>query len=151
MRVFVYYNLHTSKWSIKALEGGHKGLVIGHASIVKLDNVVPKVSEFGRQRVLSTKQKNVHAGLVGELTGVSCVRWIKEVAYCEVDAFPKDGQEILDSLHKRKDVITYNPYKYETFVSAVGEKPFISSEYVVMWSDRTVIATNGKFEESDNV
>jgi hypothetical protein len=150
MKVFVYYNLHTSKWSIKALEGEHKGLVIGHASIVKLDNVSPKVSQKGRERVLKTKRKNVHAGLVGDLSGVSCVRWIKGVSYCAVDAWPKDGKELIEGLHKSRGVITYNPYKYESFVSATDERAFLSAEYVIMWSDRTVVATNGKFKETSN-
>jgi hypothetical protein len=66
MRVFVYRNLRKQCFSIKALEGPNKGRVIAHRSFVDLTDVAFKVSEAGRQRVLRTGQKNVHAGLVGQ-------------------------------------------------------------------------------------
>lgn len=71
MKVFVYYNLTKKVWSIKALEGDSKGLVVGHAKALSLANVTPKVSLAGRKRVLIERQKNVHAGLVGTLSAVS--------------------------------------------------------------------------------
>lgn len=66
MKVFVYWNLHKNLWSVKSLEGFHKGKVIARLSSVNLKNCIFKVSEAGRQRVLQTK--NVHAGVVGYLT-----------------------------------------------------------------------------------
>ena len=108
MRVFVYYNLHRHLWSIKALEGPQKGLVIGHSDTVLLSNAVPKVSEAGRQRVLREKRKNVHAGIVGELV------------HREVEGyFP--GSEV-----------TYNPYKYTSFVYKDTEEAYGGSEYAYM-------------------
>jgi hypothetical protein len=94
MKVFVYYNLHKHLWSIKALEGENKGRVIAHRPTVWLTNAVPKVSEAGRQRVLKEQRKNVHAGIVGhwrdaDMPLVSNDYWVP---------------------------VTYNPYKYETFV-----------------------------------
>lgn len=65
MRVFVYYNLHRKLWSIRALEGPKKGLVVARERWVELKHVVPRVSEAGRQRVLRERKKNVHAGLTG--------------------------------------------------------------------------------------
>ena len=86
-RVMVYYNLHKNMWSIKSLKTGR---VFGHANTVILSDVKPKVSESGRQRVLNTKQKNVHAGIVGTL------------------------ESTIDAIYiiKDYDEITYNPYKY---------------------------------------
>lgn len=90
LRVFVYYNLHKKCWSIKALEGHKKGLVIAHVDKLQLKNVTFKVSEAGRQRVLTQKRKNVHAGVVGTL-----VKW---------DYFMKPNAEVV-----------YNPYLFENF------------------------------------
>jgi hypothetical protein len=107
MRVFVYFNLHRKCWSIKALEGENKGRVIGHAKALYLYEVTAKVSEAGRQRVLKERKKNVHAGLVGNLLCVSkdSQLW---------DQFPYYGEAYNLSDSSR---ITYNPYRFETFVS----------------------------------
>ena len=99
MRVFVYFNLHKLLWSVRALEGPNKGRVIQHAHEVLLVDCVFKVSEAGRQRVLSERRKNVHAGVVGRLTDVAPV-----------------------SAHAGLRV-TYNPYKYATFVRADTFEP----------------------------
>ena len=101
MKVYVYYNLHKKLWSIKALEGERKGRVIAHRKTVVLTNVTPKVSEAGRQRVLKEKRKNVHAGLVGN--------W--------------NDKQILLGLFSA-DEITYNPYKYNSFVFKEDETKF---------------------------
>ena len=108
MKVFVYYNLHKHVWSIKALEGAQKGRVIAHSPTVLLHNATGKVSEAGRQRVLCEKRKNVHAGIVGTLvhTGVE-------------GYFP--GLPV-----------TYNPYKYTSFVYKDTEEPYNGSQYCYM-------------------
>ena len=67
MKVFVYFNLHKKCWSVKAMEGDQKGLVIMHANTLSLERAAFKVSEAGRQRVLAEKRKNVHAGVVGHI------------------------------------------------------------------------------------
>ena len=89
-RVFVYYNLRSHLWSVKALTGPNRGLVIAHCTDLQLSSVTPRVSEAGRQRVLRDKQKNVHAGLVGH--------WV-----------PLAGPYV----HTAS--ITYNPYRSATF------------------------------------
>lgn len=91
MKVFVYYNLHRKCWSVKALEGPSKGRVIKHCKELNLVNCTFKVSEAGRQRVLREKVKNVHAGVVGQLTTTS-------------------------SRSRATTSVNYNPYKYRTFV-----------------------------------
>lgn len=67
MRFYVYWNIHKGCWSVKALEGEDKGKVILHAPEVRLDNARFHVQEGGRNRVLKEGQKNVHAGVVGDL------------------------------------------------------------------------------------
>lgn len=95
MKVFVYYNLHKKKLSVKALEGERKGRVITHMEVISLKDVSFKVSQAGRQRVLREKRKNVHAGVVG-----TCTRF-DEMPY----------------LDRR---VRYNPYLNETFVDMSG-------------------------------
>ena len=119
MRVFVYYNLHKHLWSIKALEGPEKGRVIAHARYVTLDNVKPKVSEAGRQRVLRERRKNVHAGLVGT--------WVT-------------GSEALGRIHGPVEPITYNPYKYTGFVYKASEEPYAGSQWAMLANRSVVVA-----------
>ncbi len=112
MKVFVYWNLHKNLWSVKSLEGSSKGKVIARLSSVNLKNCFFKVSEAGRQKVIQTKQKNVHAGVVGYLT-----------------------EEIPENLY---NLVTYNPYKYSSFVNKETLDPVLESDFVKMNSDRTV-------------
>jgi len=118
MKVFVYFNLHRKLWSVKALEGSNKGRVIAHSQYVVLTDVKAKVSEAGRQRVINSKQKNVHAGIVGELFTTDIPMFFST-----------------DTIEN----ITYNPYKYNTFVYKNSEEPFEGSEYAYLNApDRTV-------------
>jgi hypothetical protein len=83
----------------------HKGIVIGHSDFVALKNVEFKVSQAGRERVLRESKKNVHAYVIGELLEVG------------VDS----GVEV-----------TYNPYKYNSFVTKIGESVVMESEFAVL-------------------
>lgn len=114
MRVFVYFNLHKKCFSIKALEGDRKGRVIAHRDVVVLENCKFKVSESGRQRVLREKRKNVHAGV----TGV----WMD-------DAREQSHFEFLTIVGRQ---VTYNPYKYSSFVIKVPEQPIGFADVVAM-------------------
>lgn len=107
MKVFVYYNLHKKTWSVKALSGPDKGRVVLHSDYVIVRNARGKVSEAGRQRVLREGRKNVHAGIVGEWSAYDITK-----------------------LPSRK--VTYNPYKYESFVYKDDETPFEGSDVAVL-------------------
>ena len=114
-RVMVYFNLHKNLWSIKSLK---TGLVIGHAETVILSDVKPRVSEAGRQKVLETKQKNVHAGIVGTLEST------------------RDAIYII----KDFDEITYNPYKYKTFVYKLQDEiEFKQADRAIMNNKRVYV------------
>lgn len=91
--VFVYRNLHKNCLSVRDVKTRR---VIAHVHGITLKDCKFKVSIPGRQRVLTEKRKNVHAGVQGI--------WVKEA-----DA-PSD-------LATRTRVV-YNPYKHETFVVA---------------------------------
>lgn len=107
MKVFVYFNLHKKVFSVKALEGDRKGLVVAHREYVMLEDVTFKVSEAGRQRVLRERKKNVHAGAVGQ--------WRDDVAVLQDDV-----------------AVTYNPYKYNTFVNKLTEEPVLTARRAVL-------------------
>lgn len=119
MLVDVYYNLRTQLWSVRDATTTHK--VIGHASSLVLDGVTFRVNESGRQRVLATKQKNVHAYVRGTLQGA---RWVTQMQplHCQAhlwgtnDAVNNECMRVCTSEGKR---ITYNPYKWATFVQGV--------------------------------
>lgn len=89
IKVQVYYNLHKHCWSIKDVKLGR---VIDHRTNLVLTDCVFRVSERGRQRVLETKQKNVHASVVGYLT-------------------TEDSQSYVDQSN-----VWYNPYKTDKFL-----------------------------------
>jgi hypothetical protein len=102
MKVFVYFNLHKKCFSIKALEGAMKGRVVAHRDNVLLFQATFKVSQAGRERVLREKRKNVHAGVVGNL---SFVGEMGDTALWKCA-----------STYPAFIPVTYNPYKYSTFV-----------------------------------
>lgn len=105
--VFAYRNLHKDLWSLKAMTGVHKGKVIGHADEVSLFGCELKVSDAGRERVLATGRKNVHAGIIGLMMGEDFdpERW--------VDGLPQ-------GVGHRKLKVSYNPYKAWRF-NVAGE------------------------------
>lgn len=65
--VFVYRNLHTSKWSVLAADGPYAGQVVGHADHLVVEFARWRVNPAGRLRAMTTGQRNVHAGVYGVL------------------------------------------------------------------------------------
>ena len=108
-RVKVYYNLHKQTFSVT-----YNNLVIFHADYVKLSDVEFRVRPGGKEKVRKEKSKNVHAFVIGNL-----------VDYCE---FPCDNLPE-DSLG---NVVTYNPYKYDSFVYKDTEEPVYHAKEVDM-------------------
>jgi hypothetical protein len=104
MKVYVYFNLHKKCFSVKSLETGR---VIDHVMEICLKDCKFKVSEAGRQRVLKQKRKNVHAGVVGYIT----------------------NDKNLNGCLTR---VTYNPYKYNSFVNLTDEQPIFSAKKVLL-------------------
>lgn len=82
-----------------------KGRVIRHARSLVLRDCKCKVSKAGRARVLVERRKNVHAGVVGTI-----------VETCPLIAF--------------RDQLTYNPYKYDTFVDKATLEPVLDAKWV---------------------
>jgi hypothetical protein len=87
-KVQVYFNLHKKCYSVR---DSKTRLVIAHVNNISLVDVVFKVSEKGRQRVLNEQRKNVHA--------------IVEGIILDYNAFERGMKSV-----------TYNPYKNDSFV-----------------------------------
>ena len=96
MRVEVYFNLHKKTFSVRSAGSGR---VILHTDKVHIANPEFVVRQSGRNRVLSEGRKNVHAFVRGYVT-----------------LFTDTNRPTLDTL-------TYNPYKYASFVDKQTEEP----------------------------
>jgi len=108
-RVMVYYNLHKHTFSVT-----YKSKVILHADFVKLGDVEFRVRPGGKDRVRAEKSKNVHAFVIGDL-----------LDYCEHPCKEIPSQT-------SDNIITYNPYKHDSFVYKKGGEPIYSAKEVDM-------------------
>ena len=108
-KVMVYYNLHKQTFSVT-----YDGKVILHADYVKLGDVEFRVRQSGKERVRQDKSKNVHAFVIGTL-----------LDYCE---YPCDD---IPSSPSGK-IVTYNPYKHNSFVYKGSEEPVYNAKEVDM-------------------
>lgn len=102
--VMVYKNLHNGLFSLKQGD-----LVIGHTSSVMLKNVTFRVLKRGRERVLTEKKKNVHAFICGFVVDFSENHALK-------------GEQV-----------TYNPYKYSTFITKSDEQEAVLSNHEMLY------------------
>jgi hypothetical protein len=94
-RVEVYRNLNVDEAStVYSLRDAKTGKVLAHVDNVDLADVDFKVGESGRQKVLQTKTKNVHAFVIGTVR-----------AFNVAEELPEGGK-----------AATYNPFKYDSFV-----------------------------------
>lgn len=130
MKVFCYFNLHEKVWSLKAMEGKYKGKVVAHAENVTLAEVLPKVSEAGRQRVIKEQKKNVHAGLVGTvlaLGGKYSLKYPVEANIVEPLNSKLQNLTLVDPNIHPERILYYNPYKTETFTYQDSGEPYTGS------------------------
>ena len=114
MKKRVYFNLHKHVFSVK--DKKTQRVAKDHRENVILDNVTFVVSEAGRQRVLQEKRKNVHAYVDGK----------------DSTASVKGGSLFLDCIYEDVVQVTYNPYKYDSFVTLQGSRPLQGAERVFL-------------------
>ena len=116
LRVMVYYNLHKKTFSVQ-----YKGRIILYADYVKLGNVEFKVREGGKEKVRQEMRKNVHAFVIGDL-----------MDYCQYpcENMPPETND---------KVITYNPYKYDSFVKKDTEEPIFNANEIDMINTKNKI------------
>lgn len=111
-KVFVYKNLHKDCWSIR-----QDGLVKGHCHDLNLTDCEFRVNEKSRQKVLSKRQKNVHAGVSGYIS-------------------KKDNQSNMVE-------ISYNPYKFGNFFEKQSEKPIFKCKSVQFYERKVTAQIEG--------
>lgn len=113
MKVRVYYNLHRKCLSVQDYSTRK---VIAHYASVNMADVKFVVSQAGRKRVLAERKKNVHAFIVGELLSYTTRS---------------------DDTGFSGDRVTYNPYKYDSFVR-VDDESKIDNARLVNVSGRSI-------------
>ncbi len=108
LRVDIYRNLNreTGTFSIRAAEGPHRGRVLGHAQQVELSECTFHVSARGRARVLERRRKEVHA----------VIRGVLQAASTQVQERASSLTLCLAAFGEPARQVTYDPYRYATFV-----------------------------------
>jgi hypothetical protein len=115
-KVMVYYNLHKHTFSIR-----YNGRVMAHADYVTLVDVEFRVRQGGREKVLTDKMKNVHSFVIGYL-----------VDYCNYPCADIPSEP-------NNNIVTYNPYKYNSFVMKDTEEPIYRADMVKMINSKNKI------------
>lgn len=104
LRVKCFRNLHFNDriiWSVQYYNSQSKSwLLMMHTPNVMLRNCRFIVSERGRQKVIDSKRKNVHAFVLGELV-------------VDTNLFHNRNKKSRQGI-----TVTYDPYKYRKFVVA---------------------------------
>lgn len=131
MKYRVYKNLHNGKWSI---QDKTTNLVIGHAECVVMLQAKGVVSQAGRQRVIAEGKKNVHAFIEGVIDAVKGFT-------------PFKGRELVEQTEDTTALqyssireLTYNPYKYDTFVYKDNQEKFTHTSKCVALLANQVLA-----------
>jgi len=120
-KVKVYYNLQKRCYSVQ-----YKGAVVAHLTEVTLKCVEFRVNEAGRQRVIATKHKNVHAYCTGTLT-------------CSFDPLLEPRQA------------TYNPYKAGYFYDKADDTPIYHTARARLSSDGITVLQSNKGEPNAKI
>ena len=129
--VEVYFNLHKKLFSVRSRMTGK---VFAHVDKVSLCDPKFVVRKSGRDRVRREGKKNVHAFVKGKLLNPT-------------------EDTLLGALVKaltEGKAVTYNPYKYDTFVYADTEQPIDNADYAVLSVDTATNRTNMKAYTHDN-
>ena len=126
MRREVYRNLHWKDETVYSVRKCSDGLVEGHAYTIIMDGntkypVTFAVGPKGNQRVRDEMRKNVHAGIKGYIDehGVSAIEY---------------------PLRANWSAVTYNPYKYDSFVDKTTEEPIYSSQFAKLSQKQLLVA-----------
>lgn len=115
MIVDCYFNVRRRLFSLR-----HKGKVIAHDDFVVLRRAKFIVSEPGRQRVLASGHKNVHAYVRGEKADFyDILPYHSPQGYVEFGYFRE---------------AYYNPRKTEAFIDKATNKPLDNADFVILWA-----------------
>ena len=115
MRVEAYYNLHKHCISARPIGGKVK-----HYAWVNMRDVTFAVQPAGRLKVQREGKKNVHAFVRGELDSHSVMDENTEA----------EEMSNIFALDHYYDEVTYNPYKYYSFVRKATGEPIYNADNV---------------------
>lgn len=128
----IYFNLHKRVYSVRQ----RNGKVFAHSKALWVIDPKFVVQQGGRRRVLQEKAKNVHAFVRPAMT------FITE----EWDIDPDAGMV----------GVTYNPYKYDSFVTTEGQ-PVYEASVAMMTIDnqnrpviKALLSNHGDSENDTN-
>tara|TARA_R110002153_G_scaffold214328_2_gene366913 strand:+ start:3571 stop:3939 length:369 start_codon:yes stop_codon:yes gene_type:complete len=107
MRVEVYFNLHKKLFSVRDCKTGR---VVKHTNDVTILEAKFVVRKAGRERVLRERKKNVHAFVRGMMVPYNCVFFAPD----------------------KTTEVTYNPYKYSSFVNKHTEEAVDRAKIAVL-------------------
>lgn len=97
--VQVYRNLRGKKGSYFSIRQG--GCVVAHGDAMMLRDATFVVQEAGRQRVLSSGRKNVHAWVRGYLTPSGCgTSHDRDDLPCEIHYNPRKNRHFVDYIDR---------------------------------------------------
>jgi len=135
----VYRNLNIRDETVYSVR--KDGLVEGHVLTIIMDGTTRYPIKFavgpkGNQRVRDEQRKNVHAVIRGHI--VNAVWYYGDMDEAELahakdacDYFKEDFMGVDYDGYEWKQV-TYNPYKYRTFVTVEDEQPVMTARRVVV-------------------
>jgi hypothetical protein len=112
----VYYNLNKHTFSVT-----YKNRLITHADYIKLNDIEFRVRQGGREKVIKEKRKNVHSFVIGTL-----------MDYCK---YPCESLPSEPNSH----IVTYDPYKYNSYVMKDTQEPIYKTGEVEMINSRNKI------------
>jgi hypothetical protein len=133
MQIFAYFNINKRVFSLRAVT--RPQLVLASADRVVLRNAVCKVSEAGRQTVIRTKTKNVHAGILADLVCYqpSSGGIARPGPWTDLtDWHGLDGDETAADAQDHGTAFNYNPYTQMGFTTLSGD-PVTTADLIVLW------------------
>ena len=153
----VYRNLHFRDETVYSVR--KDGIVEGHALTVLLDGtsdspIVFAVGPKGNQRVRDEQRKNVHAVIRGYI-----VNAVWHTSDLWVDAFEMGHAKDACKYHKKNHMmnyegyewkeVTYNPYKYKTFITVDDGEPIFTARRAVIGEEVwAMVPTQDKQEQN---
>lgn len=152
MRVFVYRNLNKGCWSIKSWDRRYLyGRVVAHAQSAIIKDVTFVVHERGRARVLATRQKNVHAGVVGEIVGALDLDYLYSFPTPELMLDPVTEQMLAGMLQSKARRVVYNPYESGAFHLDGDDRVLAGASLIGMFENKFVRAVDPYWDVPDSV
>ena len=115
--VQIYRNLNKPETTY-SIRDKKTGLVLGHATNILLSNCIYVVNQVGRQRVIETRKKQIHAWIEGNFGVIHA------------------GD---DDLFSQGHVVKYDPYMDESFIYKENGEP-INSSGVVYTNEKGVFS-----------